>query len=147
MKKNKLIAVILVLSISCNENQDKQLDKSVANIKIAESVFEHFNNHDWEGMANLYIENAEFKDPEYGVEKVRKSRVSIVQHYTEMNQLFPDIKDEIVAIYPSGDKNVIVEFISTGTAPDGSAFALPVCTIFTIENDKITKDYNYYDNF
>lgn len=147
MKKNKLIAVILVLSISCNENQDKQQDKSVTNIKIAESVFEHFNNHDWEGMANLYIENAEFKDPEYGVEKVRKSRASIVQHYTEMNQLFPDIKDEIIAIYPSGDKNVIVEFISTGTAPDGSAFALPVCTVFTIENGLIAKDYNYYDNF
>ncbi len=147
MKKIKLIAVILLLSSSCNENQYNQLDKSGANIKIAESVFEHFNNHDWEGMANLYIENAEFKDPEYGIEKVRKSRASIVQHYTEMNQLFPDIKDEIIAIYPSGDKNVIVEFVSTGTAPDGSMFALPVCTIFTIENGMITKDYNYYDNF
>ncbi len=63
-----------------------------------------------------------------------------------MNQLFPDIRDEIIAIYPSGDKNVIVEFISTGTGPDGSMFALPVCTIFTIENGMITKDYIYYDN-
>ena len=42
---------------------------------------------------------------------------------------------------------MIVEFISTGTAEDGSQFELPICTIFTIENGKITKDFTYYDNF
>ena len=147
MKKITLIAIVVLLSISCDENQKNQESKSHANIKIVQSVFEHFNNHDWEGMANLYIENAEFKDPEYGVEKVTRSRASVVEHYTEMNQLFTDIKDEIIAIYPSGDSNVIVEFISTGTAPDGSTFTLPVCTIFTIEKGMITKDFNYYDNF
>jgi len=50
-------------------------------------------------------------------------------------------------MYSSGDKHVIVEFISTGTAPDNSKFELPICTIFTIENKKITKDFTYYDNF
>lgn len=138
---------MVLLSISCDKNSKSQEGASQANIKIAQSVFAYFNKHDWQGMANLYIENAEFKDPEYGVEKVKRSRASIVKHYTEMNQLFPDIKDEIIAIYPSGDTTVIVEFISTGTAPDGSIFTLPVCTIFTIEDGMITKDYNYYDNF
>ena len=60
--------------------------------------------------------------------------------------MFPDIKDRIVNIYPSGDKHVVVEFISTGTAPDGTKFELPICTIFTIENGKITKDFTYFDN-
>ena len=52
----------------------------------------------------------------------------------------------MVAVYPSGDKNVIVEFVSKGTLPDQSKFELPICTIFTIENGKITKDYTYFDN-
>ena len=147
MKKINLTVTTIFLCISCDEYPKNQQNTSQINIKIAQSVFEHFNNHDWEGMANLYIENAEFKDPEYGIEIVTKSRASIVQHYTEMNQLFPDIKDELIAIYPSGSKNVIVEFISTGTAPDGSRFTLPVCSIFTIEDGMIVKDYNYYDNF
>ncbi|WP_262892331.1 hypothetical protein ACN9ML_07985 [Dyadobacter endophyticus] len=42
---------------------------------------------------------------------------------------------------------MIVEFISTGTAPDKSKFTLPICTIFTIENGNITQDFTYYDNF
>jgi ketosteroid isomerase-like protein len=57
------------------------------------------------------------------------------------------LKDEVKAVYPSGENHIIVEFISTGTAPDNSKFELPICTIFTIENGKITKDFTYYDNF
>lgn len=45
------------------------------------------------------------------------------------------------------EKHITVESISTGTAADGSKFELPICTIFTIENGKITKDFTYYDNF
>jgi len=61
--------------------------------------------------------------------------------------MFPDVKDEIANLYPSGDKNIIVEFVSRGTAPDNSKFDLPICTIFTIENGMITKDFTYCDNF
>lgn len=50
-------------------------------------------------------------------------------------------------MYPSGENHIIVEFVSSGTAPDNSKFELPICTIFTIENGLITKDFTYYDNF
>jgi ketosteroid isomerase-like protein len=56
-------------------------------------------------------------------------------------------QDEIIQVYPSDNNHIIVEFISSGTAPDGSKFELPICTIFTIENEKIVKDFTYYDNF
>ncbi len=46
----------------------------------------------------------------------------------------------------TSEKHITVESISTGTAADGSKFELPICTIFTIENGKITKDFTYYDN-
>ena len=61
--------------------------------------------------------------------------------------VFPELYDEVIQVYPSGDNHIIVEFVSTGTAPDDSKFELPICTIFTFENGKITKDFTYYDNF
>lgn len=147
MKKNTTIVLLVLLSFGCSENQTSNNNMSEANIKIVQEVFEHFNNHNWEAMANLYIENAEFKDPEYGIEKVKRTRAETVEHYNGLNQMFADIHDEVIAIYPSGDKHIIVEFVSSGTAPDGTTFTLPICTIFTIEGGMITKDHNYYDNF
>lgn len=53
----------------------------------------------------------------------------------------------MIQVYPSSDQHIVVEFVSSGTAPDNSKFELPICTIFTIENGKITKDFSYFDNF
>ncbi len=89
----------------------------------------------------MYVETAEFKDPSLGPGIVKQTREQTAQKYSGLNEVFPDLYDEVIQIYPSGDKNVIVEFVSTGTAPDNSKFELPICTIFTIENGKITKDF------
>jgi len=115
------------------------------NIILAKSVFEHFNKHEWEKMAGLYTDPAEFKDPSFGKEIVWQTHEQIAKKYGEMGEIFPDIHDDVVAIYPSWEKHVIVEFISSGTAPDGTKWTLPICTIFTIEDGIITKDFSYYD--
>ena len=78
---------------------------------------------------------------------MKQTRQQIIDKYSELNKVFPDLHDEVIQTYPSGDKHIIVEFISTGTAPDNSKFELPICTIMTIENGIITKDFTYYDNF
>jgi ketosteroid isomerase-like protein len=70
----------------------------------------------------------------------------IVAKYSELGEMFPDLKDTVIKTYPSGDKHIIVEFVTVGTAPDDSKMELPICTIFTIENGKITQDLSYYDN-
>ena len=117
------------------------------NDKLIKTYFEHFNNHDWEKMASMYAENADFKDPTLGNGIVKQTHQQIVEKYSELNKIFPDLKDTIIAIYPSGEKNIIVEFVSSGTAADNSKFELPICTIFTIENKKIMQDFTYFDNF
>lgn len=117
------------------------------NEKVVQKYFEFFNSHDWTKMAGLYSETADFKDPSLGQGIVKQTRQQIKDKYSELNQAFPDLHDRVIQIYPSGDKFIIVEFVSTGTAPDGSKFELPICTIFTIENGVITKDFTYYDNF
>lgn len=116
------------------------------NISIAKKVFEHFNQHNWEKMAELYSDPAEFLDPSFGQKPVKQMRRQTVKKYQEMQAIFKDIRDDVVQIYASGDKNVIVEFVSSGTASDGTKWTLPICTIFTIENGQITKDHTYYDN-
>lgn len=94
----------------------------------------------------MYVENAAFKDPTFGTEIVKQSKKQIIAKYSELHKTFPDIRDNIIHLYPSGPGYMIVEFISTGTAPDGSKFKLPICTVFTIKNGKIIQDYTYYDN-
>jgi len=132
---------------SCNnQNQSKMLDTS-KNEKLIRQYFDHFNNHDWKSMSEMYTETAAFKDPSLGVGLVKQSRKQTAEKYTELNSVFPDLHDKIIQIYPSGEKHIIVEFVSSGTAPDNSRFELPICTIFTIENGLITRDFTYYDNF
>jgi len=115
------------------------------NIIIAKTVYEHFNKHDWNKMAELYTDPADFKDPSFGQEIIKQTQQQIIEKYKAMGDMFPDIRDDVIQIYPSGDEHVIVEFISSGTAPDGTKWTLPICTIFTIENGQITKDFTYYD--
>lgn len=117
------------------------------NVDLVNQYFEHFNNHNWEKMAELYTETAEFKDPSLGQGIVTQTLEQIVQKYSELSETFPDLSDKVLQVYPTGEKHIIVEFVSSGTAPDGSEFELPICTIFTIKNGKITKDFTYYDNF
>lgn len=117
------------------------------NVILVKQYFDLFNKHQWKEMAALYTGTADFKDPSLGTGIVKQTREHTIGKYSELNKTFPDIHDEIVQIYPSGDKHVIVEFISTGTAPDNSRFELPICTIFAIEDGKIISDFTYYDNF
>ena len=115
------------------------------NVLIAKNVYKYFNEHDWAKMAELYADPADFKDPSFGQGIVKQTRQQIAQKYKEMEEMSKDIRDEVIQVYPSGDKNVIVEFVSSGTAPNGEKWSLPICTIFTIENGQITKDFTYYD--
>lgn len=144
----KILSVIFILTTitACNNLKTNSMG-STDNEKVVQKYFEFFNSHDWTKMASLYSETADFKDPSLGQGIVKQTRQQIKDKYSELNQAFPDLHDRVIQIYPSGDKFIIVEFVSTGTAPDGSKFELPICTIFTIENGVITKDFTYYDNF
>ena len=148
--KNILIVLIIFISFSsCNNVKSEKMTpvSSSENEKLVKEYFELFNQHKGKEMAEMYVENADFKDPSLGNGIVKQSHQQIITKYTELSDMFPDVHDKILQIYPSGEKHIIVEFVSTGTAPDNSKFELPICTIFTIENGKITKDFTYYDNF
>jgi hypothetical protein len=98
-------------------------------------------------MTEMYAPTAEFKDPSFGKSAVQQTRAQTMKKYQDLQTVFLDLRDEIVNLYSADNEHVIVEFISKGTAADKNTFELPICTIFTIENNLITKDYTYYDNF
>ena len=151
MKKLVFFLTLAIGLLSCNDQTDKEMEtkdvQQERNIELTKKYFDYFNKHEWEKMAEMYTETAEFKDPSLGQGIIKQTQREIVVKYAELNRVFPDLYDEVIQVYPSGDNHIIVEFVSTGTAPDDSKFELPICTIFTFENGKITKDFTYYDNF
>lgn len=151
MKFFLMLLAVVIWTASCDDPVEQkvvqQAPPSNEHVELVNQYFEHFNNHDWEKMAAMYLDPADFKDPSLGAGVVKQTREETIGKYVELNAIFPDLHDELIQIYPSGEKHVIVEFVSTGTAPDGSTFELPICTIFTFEDGKIAKDYTYYDNF
>lgn len=146
MKNLATIIITTLVLISCNEPKITVM-KTTDNEELVKTYFEHFNKHDWKAMAAMYVENANFKDPTLGTGIVKQTHEQIIDKYSKLNSVFPDLNDKVIAVYPSGDNYIIVEFVSSGTAPDNSKFELPICTIFTIENGLISKDFTYFDNF
>jgi ketosteroid isomerase-like protein len=132
---------ILFLAITaCTSSNDIQQQ----NIVTVQNMFDAFNKHQWQTMSEYYIERASFLDPSFGKDYVIKTRKETADKYAEMQELFPDIHDEVIALYPSGDI-VTAEFISTGTLNDSISFKLPIVTVFTLKDGKIIRDATYYD--
>ena len=143
-----LLTLLTLLLVSCGkEKMNEKTTTMENNQQLIKKYFSYFNQHEWTAMANMYSQTAEFKDPSLGSGIFNQSRQEISDKYAELQQIFPDLHDEVVKIYPSGENHIIVEFISSGTAADETQFELAICTIFTIENGLITQDFTYYDNF
>jgi ketosteroid isomerase-like protein len=139
MKKFPYVILLIVVLGSC-----AMQDPGAANRAVADRMFEAFNKHDWEAMANCYSETASFLDPSFGTEYVSKTRQETVAKYNEMTRLFPDLHDEVTAMYTSEDK-VIAEFIATGSMSDSVKFRIPIAIVLTMKDGRIVKDATYYD--
>ena len=147
MRKILSLFILTFILMGCNNQTKEKTMATSTNEKLVKQYFEHFNNHEWTKMANMYAETTDFKDPSLGQGIVKQTRQQIVDKYSELNKVFPDLHDRVIQTYPSGEQHIIVELVSIGTAPDHSKFELPICVIFTIENGLITKDFSYFDNF
>ena len=147
MRKILSLLTLTFILIGCNNQTKEKTMETSTNEKIVKQYFEHFNNHEWTKMANMYAETTDFKDPSLGQGIVKQTRQQIVEKYSELHKVFPDLHDQVIQTYPSGDQHIIVELVSSGTEPDDSKFELTICVIFTIENGMIVKDFTYFDNF
>ena len=141
-----LLLIVCSFAIRCTQGPQWPLSEgnADANIQIAQDLFEAFNKHDWVAMAGFYSNPAQMLDPAYGPDYIEKKHEEIIAKYAAMEAECQDIRDEIVGIHAS--KNVVtIEFVSTGTNPDGTIWKLPICTVLTIQDGKIIRDATYYD--
>lgn len=129
-----------MVSASCNSSDRVQQQ----NIALTQKMFDAFNKHDWQTMASYYTEDALFLDPAFGKDYVIKTPPETAAKYSELQKMFPDLHDEVVGLYPSGDK-VTVEFIATGSMGDSISFKLPIVSVLTFKDGKIVRDATYYD--
>ena len=44
----------------------------------------------------MYIEQPEIKDPAYGIKNIKMTKADILNKYTELNQMIPDVHDNVV---------------------------------------------------
>ncbi|MEO5980218.1 MAG: nuclear transport factor 2 family protein [Chryseolinea sp.] len=135
-----ILLSLMIVAVSCAPPENFKNE----NVQVAQKLFDAFNTHDWKAMAALYSDSAMFLDPSFGKDYVRQSREQTIAKYGEIQKIFPDIKDNVAGIYPSGDK-VVAEFISTGKSDQGFGLNLPIVTVFTIHNGQIICDATYYD--
>lgn len=155
MKRFKIYFSVLLIGygiVSCSdqpkatpESSAKEITDST-NIKLVLSLFKNFNDHNWENYASLYADSALFLDPSFGKKEVVQSKMQTIKKYRELQQMIPDVTDEIKSVYCASPNIIVAEFISHGTLPDKTKLILPICTIFKIENGKISEDHTYFDN-
>lgn len=153
MRKQSIFFLLLLntsLFFNVQANIEVAMDteyKNMNNVELVNRYFDYFNSHEWEKVSNMYVNLAEFKDPSLVHGIFKQSHEQILIKYQQLNELFSDIHDKIIKVYPSGKDDVVIEFISSGTAPDGSKFELAICTIFTFKDGLIIKDFSYFDDF
>ena len=140
MKNIYLYLFALALSAACSSPDHAQQQ----NIALTQKMFEAFNKHEWQAMASYYTDNALFLDPAFGKDYVTKTQQETAAKYSELQKMFPDLHDEVIGLYPSGDK-VTVEFIATGSMSDSISFKLPIVSVLTFKDGKIVRDATYYD--
>lgn len=143
----KPIGILLAFSLFLLSCQSSTSSNEETNKALIDQYFTLFNQHDWKALSEMYADSAEFKDPISGMKLIKKTKAQFVEEYTGLQEQFPDVHDQVMNVYPSGDKHVTVEFVSTGTGTDQKKFELPIVVIFRIENGKIVQDFTYYDNF
>jgi ketosteroid isomerase-like protein len=141
--KISILCIASVILTACAANPLQVQEDE--NAKLVRGMFDAFNKHDWHSMAAYYSDSALFLDPSFGTTYVNQNHEQMEKKYQEMEDYFPNIHDSIAGIYPSGSK-VMVEFVSTGTAVDGTIFRLPISCVLTIEGNQIVRDATYYNN-
>lgn len=145
--RTAVFCVLLGIAAGCGPAGEPGLSPAAKqNVAVVTQLFRHFNDHDWTAMASLYEDPAEFIDPSFGTDAVTRTRAETAEKYAELQRQFPDIRDDVVRILPSGDTHVTVQFVSGASAPDGSRWSLPICTVFELRDGRIVKDHTYYDN-
>lgn len=148
MKSNRsslfLSTVIIVLFITCNS--------AFCQSKLIDEHFQLLNKHDVAAITAAYSADAQMYSPNW--EGVKTGTTDINEVYKRYFTSSPDLIYKVTHVINAGE-NIVVEYTSSGTLsnPEGQTpsymkdkkYVLNYCAIFTIKNDKIIKETDYFD--
>ncbi|HEY2581620.1 MAG TPA: nuclear transport factor 2 family protein [Mucilaginibacter sp.] len=120
--------------------------------KLIDDHFKALKAHDVKSIANGYADDAQVFSPNW--EGAKTGPAGVTEVYSRYFSSTPDLTCQVNNIIYAGD-NVVVEYTSAGTlsnpeaqTPDymkGKKYSLSYCAIFTIKNNKIIKETDYFD--
>lgn len=114
-------------------NENKSIDTAL-------SLWEHFNNQDWESARKLLSDNFKAHWPQ------SKEIISGPDNFIDLNRNYPGIhKMEVFSVTAEHDKwdnsdTVITQVKINSQMPDGKSTDLFAVSFFTIKEDEETED-------
>jgi limonene-1,2-epoxide hydrolase len=120
--------------------------------KLIDDHFKALANHDVKAIAAGYDDSAKVFSPNW--EGAKTGPAGVTEVYTRYFASTPDLAYKVIHVINAGP-DIVVEYTSSGTLsnPEGSTpaymkdkkYALNYCAIFTIKNNKILKETDYFD--
>jgi len=120
--------------------------------KTIDDHFKALMAHDVKAIAAGYSDSAKVYSPNW--EGAKTGQAGVTEVYSRYFSSTPDLTYKVTNVINAGD-NVIVEYTSGGTLsnPEGATpaymkdkkYMINYCAIFTIKNNKIIKETDYFD--
>lgn len=145
MVLKRLLSTLLV-GFGCLSCTSSESPAQASNVLLVKEANVLFNQHDWKELGKLFADSMCIKEPDNGTQIIKKSKQQQLNKLQTMHQTFPNLSRHITQLYASGNHHVIVEAITEGLAADSSQLSQSTCTIFTVENGKISREYTYHLN-
>lgn len=135
------VILLFIISISAFSQQ-----------KVIEEHFKSLNKHDVAAITSGYSPDAQMYSANW--EGVKTGSADINEVYKRYFQSSPDLVYKITHVINAND-NVVVEYTTSGTLSNPEAqtpsymkdkkYVLNYCAIYSIKNDKIIKETDYFD--
>ncbi len=125
------------------------------NAYVARSLYEYWNDRDFDRLGGLVVDSAEFLIIGSGSRYVGPA--GAIEYARSWAEAFPDGKIEVDHLISAGDL-VVVEFTGRGThtgplrmsgktvAATGRSITLDLCDVLEIQNERIHSLRSYFDS-
>jgi ketosteroid isomerase-like protein len=111
------------------------------NRAVIERYFHCINHEDWDGLAELWHDDAEFR---VTAARPRSGKEDVLRYYPKALAPFPEHWDEPTRIIVAGN-TVTVEIDFIGRTADGRPVEFPAVDIFDLEDGKIRNFSSWFD--
>ena len=142
-KRLPILYCLLVAGLlsDCSSGSSAKLERQQAdNLRLTKALHTHLNQRDWPAVSSLCAETVRYRGRATQFADVEESKAHFLTHYRAALHTDRPGLLEVRQMYTAGNYHIIVEGLVTGQPPDTT---LPVCLIYTIENQHITRLYAY----